>query len=882
MIGGEWPLIGRTAELDVIAAALRDSAGGSRGIVLAGVAGVGKTRLAAEAATRFRDAGGRRWWVSGTASARSVPLGAFANVVTEYRTDPLRRVGEAIDSLVGDGLRPVAVCVDDAHLLDDLSAFAVLQMVTRRLATVVLTIRTGGAAPDAITTVWKDHLPRLEIQPLSLTDTAQLLEEVLAGAVESLTVRRLWRLTEGNALYLRHLVAGELSAGRIVRRAGMWVWEGDPELPPTLVELLTKRVAEVPEHVRGVLDALAADEPLELDVLGNVSDVDAVADAEALGLVRIDFSGRPPRARLAHPMLGEVSRSGSLRLKRLRGRIAGELARMPGTSPQDLVRRAVLTVESDLEPDTPLLVDAASAAMQMNELRLAETLSAHALERGDCAEAMIPHAMAIMWQQRAGEAEEIFAELSIALPGPERAHAAMLRAINLAAMLGRLGAAEAVLADGPPNPLRGTPLIESAIRALIVLERGHAASAVRAAVPVVTDPAADHMARTLSSWTAITALGDLGRVDEIAPIAEVGYRTAEVSTVVAHARFPLAALHTRAHWLAGSLDALDATAARVQLDAARVPHQQAWNAFFAGMSSLSRGALADTCRQCREALVNLGDTGGGWLMQLFIRSWLATATAMAGMGADARKALDANHWWDRADPDARIWDAERALAQSWVCAAEGATSQAITIARGAARRECRFGRGATETLLLQTATQFGDRTTAPRLTELATSVQGPRVRAAAGHAHALAQGCGDELVLAARQYSAFGDRLAAADACAHAAVAYRAAGRRGAALNASADAIRFSNECQGADTPALRAAKMPLPLTPRQREIVTLAAEGLSNQLIAHRLRVSVRSVEGHLLRASRRAGVNGRSELVELVRRRPDRLGSGGTRSLR
>jgi hypothetical protein len=41
-------------------------------------------------------------------------------------------------------------------------------------------------------------------------------------------------------------------------------------------------------------------------------------------------------------------------------------------------------------------------------------------------------------------------------------------------------------------------------------------------------------------------------------------------------------------------------------------------------------------------------------------------------------------WWD-ADPDAHEWDSEASIAQAWVCAAEGATSQAISIIHDAAK-----------------------------------------------------------------------------------------------------------------------------------------------------------------------------------------------------
>jgi DNA-binding CsgD family transcriptional regulator len=239
---------------------------------------------------------------------------------------------------------------------------------------------------------------------------------------------------------------------------------------------------------------------------------------------------------------------------------------------------------------------------------------------------------------------------------------------------------------------------------------------------------------------------------------------------------------------------------------------------------------------------------------------------MAGRAADARREIAAIERSPQ-DAEAGAWDLERFIAEAWRYAAEDATSQAISILRGAAAKECERGRPAWEVMLLQTATQFGDHTTAPRLAELTGVVQGPRAPAAAAHAAALAEGSGDALVDASRKYEAFGDRIAAADAAAHAVIAYQDAGLRGAALTASATSQRLAAECQGLQTPALRAAATPQSFTARQREIIALAAQGLSNKEVAARLTMSIRSVEGHLFRASQRVGANSRDELIAILR---------------
>lgn len=105
--------------------------------------------------------------------------------------------------------------VDDAHLIDELSAFVVHQIVLRGLAKVILTVRDGEAIPAAVQEIWAaGRFERLDLQPLSLDETAALLSTTLDGPVDSGAAQRLWKLTLGNALYLRNIVEYEVAEGR--------------------------------------------------------------------------------------------------------------------------------------------------------------------------------------------------------------------------------------------------------------------------------------------------------------------------------------------------------------------------------------------------------------------------------------------------------------------------------------------------------------------------------------------------------------------------------------------------------------------------------------------------------------------------------------------
>ncbi|MCV7282916.1 helix-turn-helix transcriptional regulator [Mycolicibacterium flavescens] len=863
----QWPLVGRSEELAVIAEATRSVGDRARGVVLSGAAGVGKTRVAFEAVARCGPPSARRHWLVGTASSRSVPLGAFVEIASEFGPDPLRRVREVIDALIGDAAPgAVVVGVDDAHLLDDLSAFTVHQLVTRRLATVILTIRSGETPPDAITAIWKDqHLDRLELQPLSPEELSRLVEQVLGGPVDSFTAERLWQYTQGNTLYLRHLLDHEVDAGRVTRRAGVWLWNGQPSLSPTLTELLESRIAQAPDSVRDVLDALAVAEPLESDVLEAVTGADALSQAESLGLISVDCTARPASVRLAHPLLGEIRHTGSLRMRRVSGRIAAELARKGSPDPRALIRRAVLTLESDLVPDSELLLAAASAAMQLLDHRLAEHLAERAVAVGGGPWAKIARAMAITWQERGVEAEAVLAEQAAQACGLERTQIAILRAMNFTLILGEVGSAEAELELLPVDDVNAQS-IAAALRPLIQLVRGHSRTAVAMADTASAVSPGSDVATIFLAWVYVTGLGDLGRVDEIDAAAKTGYAVADRSPESGHLLRRLALQETHGYRLAGMLAESDAVIERIRRDTLDVPFEESWHRVMVGLSAMSSGALGDARRSLRDALAYLGPGDSGRMVKTFARTWLATVTAMLGLAPDARRELEALQWWAR-DPQACMFDPYRSLAEAWVCAAEGTCSEAISILRAAARREDELDRPAWQVVLLQTATQFGDHTTAGRLAELATVVQGPRAPAAAAHAAALADGDADALLAASRRYESFGDRVAAADTAAQAVSVYQGRGLRGAAMTASAVASRLAAECQGARTPALSAAAAPQVFTARQREIISLAAQGLSNREIAERLTMSVRSVEGHLFRASQRVGANSREQLIAILR---------------
>ncbi|MGW4867813.1 LuxR family transcriptional regulator AbsR2 [Streptomyces chartreusis] len=132
----------------------------------------------------------------------------------------------------------------------------------------------------------------------------------------------------------------------------------------------------------------------------------------------------------------------------------------------------------------------------------------------------------------------------------------------------------------------------------------------------------------------------------------------------------------------------------------------------------------------------------------------------------------------------------------------------------------------------------------------------------AEHADALARADGPALDQVARQLQERGFLLFAAEAHAQAVRAHR---DPRAARTSRTRAVALARRCQGARTPALSGLVLG-ELTARQRQIVTLAATGLSNRQIAEKLTLSVRTVGNHLYSAYARLGAGDRGALPWLV----------------
>lgn len=867
-------LAGREAELAAIRRAL-GGPGSRHGVLIVGSAGVGKTRLAREALDHAAAAGHRTNWFVATESAREIPLGAFTGSITENMCDPLPNVRRVIDSFVAQQRQGrVVIGVDDAHLLDGLSAHVVHQLAQTQGVRLVVTARAGGAEPDAVTALWKDSLlDRIDLEPLSVGAATTLIESTVSGPVDSRSAKRFWKLTGGNALYLLQLVKDQLAAGRLRQAAGVWIWDGDVAVSQSITDMVEERLGQLTPGLARVLDTLSQCEPLSVDVLSDLVHPPDLEAAEQMHLISVERAGRELVARLAHPLYGELRRAtaGEMYLSRIRGSLAQRLARVPDGDMRATVRRALLALNSNLPPDPELYLTAARCATALLDPDAADRFAAAAAECG-APEAAPMRAMTLVLLSRGDDAEAVLREISTG-SRPDSHHWATVRALNLIFMLGRPRDAVDILENLAAAPESDAQRMERmAVEACADAVLGRCRAAAAKAREALNSGALPDFHAMMASLALMMALGALGNVDDITTVAEQAIQRATTSFESSPIRFWFGAVHGRACRLTGRIDECVKTAARLDVSSRDVPGLAYANlAYLLGHAELTRAAVTDAVKHLHEALAGAESHAVTTGLRAASCFSLAEAHAKLGQTAEAEEALALAQV--RVPDDYIYMQTNLSLVTGWVLAAGGALTEAVDVVLAAARDAAERDQPTHELACLQAAAQWGDTSRVARAKELAEQLHFPLAETVARHLEALAAGDGDGLLAAAAGYGAIGDRATAADATAQAAVAFSASGQRKRSTYAAAVAQEIAEECGGLCTPALRN-PAGQPLTRRQREIAELVVAGLSNRQIADRLVVSVRSVEGHLYRACQRVGASTREELAAILRAGPKALG--------
>ncbi|WP_203882886.1 LuxR C-terminal-related transcriptional regulator [Planotetraspora kaengkrachanensis] len=856
-----WPFEGRAAQLAAIRSALNTG-----GAVLAGPAGVGKSRLAAEAVMGEVGEPGGLVRVLATAAASGIPLGAMAHLLPPHPPEG-NMIRWAADALPGN--EPLLL-VDDAHLLDSASAALVLHLVVGGRARVLATVRSGERAPDAVTALWKDDLlARIELGPLELAEAGRVLSGALGGEVEGPTVRRLWRAGGGNVLFLRELVLAGESSGALAERHGVWRWQGEISMTTRLRELVEGRVGDITPAEREALEFTAYGEPLAAGLLAGLAPMETVRGLEDRQLVTV--SPEDLSVRLAHPLYGEVIRAGcgELRTREVLSRLADAVEATGSDSGEDVLRAAVWRLDSATAHDPAPLMRACHSARSLRDLELAVRLGRAALAAGGGVAAGILLASVLTYSDRYDETEAVLRGLAAEPMGDmTRVEFARVHALNLLWGYGRaeeacevLEAAAAAMTEAEPR--QGALIIRTSIEHLMggfsqtrqaierVREMGPPNAAVTIGLAAMEADVLPYEGRGAQALALVDGtLATIGELPEplpsitmalVMPGAVAAVMTGDLAAAWRYADIGYRIGEDHGGW---SRAVVSAGALRAQV-------------------CRLRGRPAEAIRWCRQGLGGLrGRTlhAGPCLAELAHAYALTgdVAAVEATMRLSDELALKVGH---------HVEFAFR-LAEPWALAARGDVAGAVAAAHGtaeAARDLPPYALFALHDLVRLGAADL----VSDRLDRLAGRIDGALAPVFARHARAMrdpGKPVVRELDAVSEAFEQLGLLLHAAEASAQAARGYRLLGLVRAERVAETRAWALAGRCDGARTPALAGLAVP-ELTARQREIAHLAASGLSNRDIAERLTLSIRTVANTLVHVYERIGVNRRDELGAILR---------------
>ncbi|WIV54605.1 AAA family ATPase [Amycolatopsis nalaikhensis] len=844
-MGNDWPLVGREQELAFARRAVADAE--VCGLLLTGRAGAGKTRLAKVLLAELADGGARTHWVRAMSSASTIPFGAFAHLLpgsADGTADRAHRLNQVAGHLTrGAEGRRLVLCVDDAHLLDDLSATLVHQLAATASAFVVVIAPHGVSVPDPVFAMWKDRVAeRLDVPELTRPQTIELITAALGGRLDDGAEHRLWHLTLGNPLFLRELVQGGLDSGALSANDGVWRWSGALSATPRLVELIETRTDRVDADERRLLELLAFGEPLGSEPLVRLGAARVLASTEQAGLVVSERTGRRLNVRLAHPLYAEVIRRRTSPLRqRDTYRILTQTLDLTGARRAEDKPRLVRWRLAAGLPTDPQLVRTAAETVLRKDFPQAEQLAAEAVRLGGGFGAKFLLAQVRIAGGRHADADALLAELAgETVSDAQHARVAATRALTLAFGLNRVEEAEAVL-DTAETAVSGPADDLVTARAALRAAAGECGEALALIGPVLDRNRRGDALRLAALAVTAGALAESGRTEACLGVVEEGLgiaaRITDASAPGARVRLE----HARVVALcrAGRLEEAEDHAG----DDYREAVGDRWGPALAGASAslgtvaLAYGNIRGAVRWLREALAVEGHDRPNEFRPA-IAATLARATAMSGRPAEP----------------VGDWDA------AWVAAASGELTRAADLAAAAASAAEAAGRSAVAAEIRHDLVRFGVPAEPP------PSPGGLLSSLYVEHARALAAGDAAGLDAVARSFADSGARLLAAEAAAQASRAYRAAGKLGSAVGAAQRAQAWLVSCEDAATPALALLDTPLDLTVRELEIARLVATGLTSRAVADRLVVSVRTVDNVLHGVYAKLGISGRRELASVV----------------
>ncbi|AUZ88608.1 hypothetical protein CVO76_13890 [Arthrobacter agilis] len=890
-LSGDVPLVGRSALLSSIERALeRDDVYGT---FIYGDTGTGKSALARHLLKHLQGES-VPFLVSPAPALGAIPYGALAPFLTDATPEDmgsplsvLRMVMSFFRSRANG--RSIVVVVDDAHLLDDDSSHLLAQLVASRTVGLAAFSRSVTPVSDELVSLCRDGLlERFDVGPLNYAEALDLCEQVLGSGIVRGASDRLCDEASGNPLFLKAILDEALMNGSLTRPDGVWTLaDGELSIPAALTDLVRAILMEFDDVQRKAFEVLALGEVVAFADLVSVTSEEAVSALLTEGVIR-SLPDDPAFAVHTHGLYARIART----LIPL-GRSAAMHRELGSSShglplpPRARIRNALWSLDCGEPVEEDRLLDLAPLALTLldprSALRFADAIRGEHL----AAAARTHRATALLELSRIEDSRNLSRGLLEETGTPELIAAAGVLEVRqllaagedvagTEAIVTRWSAALDALAPGgsrtsdagPGTGSGGGPaagLVDSEQCRVVVQAfgwnlAGRFGETVRVLRPLLgtsTNP----RVTALGHAVLAEALGALGRSSEgrnhsVAALALTGsevhpmpdlHRVAvlrHVSLLVHSGEFEAADQATAAYAPPAGRDYSLTSGSLAVLDAA---------------TDVRRGHFSSGLAKLRPALASLRAYDPDALLPyaLGVTGWAAAALGEADLVDQCSGELTATQQRG-SRPYALLGRAFDDAAHTLL--RRGARHSALLQYAAEARRNEWF---CCEKDVLELATALADEQSAGLLARAADTMEGAEAAILHDYAAALIAHDAAAIAEAGDRAESFQKYLLATDACRRAMEVYAEAGDARSQRALAAVVRRRRGLIDGGLLVEPVEPEGLSPLTSREREIATLALQGLSNKDIARSLTVSTRTVEGHLYRIYVKLGIGRREELT-------------------
>jgi DNA-binding CsgD family transcriptional regulator len=916
----EDPLLERERELASLAALLEQARAGRGGVaVVEGDAGVGKSRLLAAARGMAKDAGMRVLAARGTELERGFAFGVARQLFDQSSTiralespmpeagadgralaviralhqSLLSRVSELEDS---SSAAPVLLAIDDAQWVDEPSlrflAHLSLRIEDQPIAMVV-TVRAGEAdSPEALLHQLRESRSGQVLAPTALSETAVgiVVHALLGEDIDTALPAACFRATGGNPFYLHELLraleaeAGPASAERVREVA-----------PRAVLRSIVVRLARLGEEASSLARAASvlgdAASLRRAAAMAELEETTAEVAADALAAARILEHGDPLRFR--HPLIASALEADMGVFERARRhRRAGHLLLSEG-APVERVAAHFLIARPEGDPRVAtVLSEAAARSAASGSPSVAARLLERALQEPPAPEDEPELLLALARTQLlAGSpaAADRLEQALMRIEVPDRRADALVELATLAhhrgdylraADLAARARAELPARTRRHEQLLGIELAAMTLHPELVAEVPARLEPVLAETRSGKPPSDPRLLALVIAWMAITEPASAVR-----PLAE---------TAIAIDPLIDDSHGTSLGWIAAALGWVDELElAERWLDDAVAAAEQRGTVIPGAIAALQRATVRHHRGRLRAAVADgeeaLEIYRYGWTSSPWSTPMLTMSHVAMGKLEAARQTIAIGRNAGSDPPDyATLLEGEARLHL-----AEGNPSAALVSAQAVGDHvEGRFGTvqprlWSWRRLAALAAQQVGEHDRARELIDFdltALRAIGPARQlgeslTAAGVVAGGQEGL-DLLFEAAAVLESSPARLQRAETLLRLGGALRRAGRRTAAQEPLYRALELSAEIGAAPfeeqardelvrlglRPRRAARSGRGSLTPSERRVAELAADGLTNPQIARRLHVTANTVQTHLGHVYGKLNLSGRAELPEAL----------------